>query len=136
MLIAGQDVGVAVLGLATVLREPFACAATSRAAPIAVVKHKGMPFFQIGSECIKWNACRCPLVLLGSEVVGGESLPPALAASLVLPIGKDIVEVDPLDLLELPLLEGDLVLVALPLLLLDPLEILTLFAKSEDLVLR
>ena len=136
MPVPGHLMAVVDIIIAAGLREPFAHAPARGAAPNAFEEHEIVPLVEIRPESGQWRTCGRPLVLFGAQVVRGLGPSPATAASVILPICLDVVEVDPLDLFKLPFKERDLVFIALPLFLVDALEVFTFFTESEDLVLR
>ena len=80
-------------------------------------------------------ARRRPLVLPRAEIICRLRLPAAPVASVVLPVVLDVVLLDALDLLQLPIDERCLVLVPLPLLAADPLVEFAFLSESQQLML-
>ena len=134
VFVAYDGVSCCIQGLVAVADQPFPRSVACGTVPITVDHAQGMPLFQERPESRQGLTCRGPLVLPGSQVILRLRLPAASVARVVLPIVLDAVLLDALDLLELSIDERGLVLVALPLLAADSLEIFAFFAKCEQFV--
>ena len=130
MIIADKSMACGIAILPAPFGKPFSGAFASETTPVTFIHHKVMPFVKIRAEGIKRDAIHCPLVLLRTQLIVCERFPSTPSACLEFAIRLDLMAIDAFKLLELPFLQGGLVLVTLALLLEHSFKVLAFSAKG------